>query len=418
MPGERTDTAILIGLAGGDTPVPLLEEHLEELERLVDTAGGRVVARLIQARKAPDPGFFIGRGKVTELSEAVDAWSAGLVVADGELSPVQIRNLQDETGARVIDRTDLILEIFARHARTREAKISVELALLEQQLPRLAGQWYGLSRQGGGIGARGLGESRLELDRRVARTRIAKLKEDLGRIEISRGVHRKARQELPIVALAGYTNAGKSTLFTSMTSQETYAADRLFATLDSRHARLPLDAAPTSILVDTVGFIRKLPHQLVASFRSTLGELREADLVLHVVDASHPASDEQMEIAGETFEELGVDPSRILLVFNKVDRLPDGERSAPPGAFAVSAVTKAGLVDLRAEIARRLTVDRRLVDLDVDAADGRSVADLRREAEVLSLVPDGDRLRIRARISPASLGRLLQRPGVRILEER
>lgn len=403
---------ILIGLADGTIPAEQLDDHFDELERLVDTAGGRVVARMSQERSSPDPACWMGRGKVEELSGAVATLGAKLIVAEGDLSPAQIRNLQEKTGVRVLDRTDLILDIFARHARSREARIAVELALLEQQLPRLAGQWYGLSRQGGGIGTRGLGEKRLELDRRLVRTRISRLKKDLERIETSRGVQRRGREGVSVVAIAGYTNAGKSTLFNALVAADVYAADQLFATLDARHGRLLLEAGMHAILVDTVGFIRRLPHKLVASFRSTLAEVADADLVLHVVDGSHPAADEQLEVASETLQELGVETAKILIVENKIDRLPAGIPGRFEGAVRVSAATGEGLATLREAIARQLLAARRMVDLEVDASDGRSLAEIGCETTFEAEETDEGRLRLRVRLSPALIGRLRARETV------
>lgn len=410
---------VLVGLAGVDTPGEVLEDHFDELERLVETAGGVVVARVRQDRTSADPATWIGKGKVEELAACVGDLDAGLVVAEGELTPVQLRNMQDKVGVRVVDRADLILDIFARYARTREARIAVELALLEQQLPRLAGQWFGLSRQGGGIGTRGLGEKRLELDRRAARGRIARLKKDLERIETSREVQRSGRSEIPVVALAGYTNAGKSTLFTMLTREEVFAADRLFATLDSRHARLPLPGGVPAVLVDTVGFIRKLPHRLVASFRSTLSEVHEAALVLHVVDASHPAAAEQQKVAEETLEEMGVDAGRVLLVSNKIDRLPPASRRGL-GGVAISAVTGEGIDRLKDEIARRLARERVSVELELEPGDGATLAEIRRSGEILEVVTAGDDehplLRVKARVWPALAGKLARRDDVRLVE--
>jgi len=354
-PGAKR-RAFLVGVALSGRPAEEAEEHLSELAALADTAGAEIVGRAIQMRKAPDPRLYVGPGKAAEIADEAARLGAEVIVFDEDLSGSQARNLEEILKLPVVDRSGLILEIFERRARSREARTQVELARLRYELPRLARKWGHLSRQVGGIGVRGgEGETQLEADRRVLRRRIEKLEEDLVRIDRMRRQQRRGRAELPVVALAGYTNAGKSTLFNRLTRDQTLAEDRLFATLDSRLRRGALDGDTWPVLfADTVGFIRKLPHHLVASFRSTLGEVVEADLVLHVVDRSHPGWEEQQSVAEEVLAALDVDPERVLVVYNKVDRLPAGEH-VEPGAPRVSALTGEGLDELRAAIADRLT---------------------------------------------------------------
>src|SRR5712691_1558157 len=295
MAVSRRERAIVVGVASRATPRSLVEEHLDELSRLAETAGAKVVERFIQVRSAPDAATAVGRGAVEHIGTSLGEKKAGLVIFDDELSPAQARSLTERwgEGVRVLDRPGLILDVFASHARTREARTQVELAQLQYLLPRLVGRYEHLSRLGGGIGGRGAGEQKLELDRRKIRKRIARLREELSRIETARSVRRRGRKDQFQVAIAGYTNAGKTSLFNRVTRESAYAADRLFATLDSRVARARSQLLPGTVFIATVGFVRKLPPALVASFRSTLAEIREADLVLHVLDASSPRADEE-----------------------------------------------------------------------------------------------------------------------------
>jgi GTP-binding protein HflX len=334
-----------------------VEENLDELAELARSTGLQVVGRAIQNRRAPDARTFIGRGKAAELARAVSELGADVVVFDDDLTPNQVRNLEEIIPCAVIDRSGLILDLFARQARTREARTQVELAQIEYQLPRLTRRWTHLSRQVGGIGARGgEGETQLEADRRMLRTRIKQLKKELATINRTRLLHRRARAGLPIVALVGYTNAGKSTLFNRFTRAGVLAEDKLFATLDAKLRKGSVGGHDTAIFVDTVGFIRKLPHHLVASFRSTLEETLQADLILHVVDLSHPRWHEQMEVGDAVLADLGVDMDRVAHVFNKVDKCDGG--GAPKGRLAVSALTGEGVESLKAFVRERLAAER------------------------------------------------------------
>ena len=343
-----------MGLTLPAQPGLVVEDNLDELAELARSTGMAVVGRSLQNRRAPDGRTLIGRGKVGEIARAADELGADVVIFDDDLTPNQVRNLEEIIACAVIDRSALILDLFVRRARTREARTQVELAQLEYQLPRLTRRWTHLSRQVGGIGVRGgEGETQLEVDRRMLRTRIKQLKQELSKIEQTRELHRRGRCGAPIVALAGYTNAGKSTLFNRFTRAGVRTEDKLFATLDSRLRKGSLGGATMAIFVDTVGFIRKLPHHLVNSFRSTLEEISQADLVLHVVDRNHPQWREQMEVGEEVLADLGIDMSRVLTVFNKMDRCGE-ETGVVNGGLAVSAQTGDGVEELKAHLLKRV----------------------------------------------------------------
>jgi GTP-binding protein HflX len=382
---------VIVGVASRAVSRSMSEEHLDELERLVESAGGEVVARILKERASPDPATYVGKGAVEEIGDAARAEKAGLVVFDDELTPAQVRNLEERWGEDVtaLDRPGLILDVFASHARTREARTQVDLAQLQYLLPRLAGRYGHLSRLAGGIGGRGAGEQKLELDRRKIRDRIARLRRDLAKIETSRQVRRRSRAGRFQVAIAGYTNAGKTTLFNRLTRESAYAADRLFATLDSKTARGAASKLSQVGFVDTVGFVRKLPPALVASFRSTLAEIRDADLVVHVLDASSPRVDEERRVAVEVLDELGVAPDRILPVWNKTD-LP-GAR-APRGEIGVSALTGAGMEGLERAIVSRARPEPERFTLRIPYADGRAIAATRASFRVVEEQDLGDGL--------------------------
>ena len=351
---DSSRVVFLVGLRLPGQPKYLVDEHLEELSELASSAGFETAGRAVQSRKVPDPRTLIGKGKVLEIGTAADHLGADLIVFDDDLSPSQVKNLETILEAEVIDRSALILEIFFRSARTREARTQVELAQLNYMLPRLTRKWTHLSRQVGGIGVRGgEGETQLEVDRRIMRQRIAQLRRDLQKIERTRQVQRKGRSNVDLVALAGYTNAGKSTLFNRLTRAGTKVQDRLFATLDSKLRRGSIGHNRVAVFSDTVGFIRKLPHHLVASFRSTLEEITLAGVILHVIDRSHPQWEDQRKVAEEVLTDLGIPAALIVNVFNKSDKL--GEIAPPSGEdLWVSALDGTGIEELKAEIARRL----------------------------------------------------------------
>ena len=299
------------------------DESIEELSELARTAGADVVGRTTQKLEHPNVATYVGKGKLEEVKEAGKVLGANVVIFDDELSPSQQRNLERELGTKVIDRTALILDIFATRAHTREGRLQTSLAQMQYLLPRLAGQWSHLERMEGAIGTRGPGETQIETDRRLIRSRISKIKHELDDVRTQRGLYRRNRQRnnIPVVALVGYTNAGKSTLMHALSGADVLVEDKLFATLDPVTRRLKLPSGETVLLTDTVGFIQKLPTELVASFRATLEELQEADLLLHVVDLSHPNAFQHSESVGQTLKDLGVEGRPQLLALNKVDRL-------------------------------------------------------------------------------------------------
>ena len=345
--------AFLIGLALPTQPAAVVEENLDELAELARSTGMEVVGRCMQNRRAPDGRTLIGRGKVEAVACAASEADADVVIFDDDLTPNQVKNLEEVIAGAVIDRSGLILDLFARQARTREARTQVEVAQLEYQLPRLTRRWTHLSRQVGGIGVRGgEGETQLEADRRILRARIKRLKRELSKIERTRELHRRRRRGVPIVALAGYTNAGKSTLFNRFTRAGVRVEAKLFVTLDSKLRKAFLGGPDTVILVDTVGFIRKLPHNLVASFRSTLEEILRADLVLHVIDRSHPQWPDHMNVGERVLADLGVEMQRVVPVFNKMDLCP-GPVDVVDGRLTVSALTGVGIGRLKAHLRDR-----------------------------------------------------------------
>ncbi len=367
---QPVDKALLVGAPRKGSPEARdVHEHLDELAHLADTAGAEVAGRIVQFVAKPTPNYYIGAGKAAEVGRRVVELGANLVIFDEELSPTQGKHLEDLLGARVMDRTELILDIFALRARSREARMQVELAQLEYSLPRLTRMWVHLSRIRGGIGLRGPGETQLETDRRMIRRKIGVLKEKLAEVAEHRGRLRSRTRDRGVVrvALVGYTNAGKSSLLKALTGADAHVEDRLFATLDtqSREVALPLTPDPQRLkaasrirFTDTVGFIRKLPHDLVASFRATLEEAADADVIVHVVDASHPAWEEQAEVVGETLQGLlrdGEGP-KVVVALNKADLLKPVEASRLARAAAergwepvlTSAVAASGLGELRA----------------------------------------------------------------------
>lgn len=389
---RRGDRAALVGLIGSETTREAADVSLEELAGLAEAAGIEVALRTAQERPRPDPATFIGRGKVETIRRACDELGLDLVVFDNELTPAQLRNLETALDRRVVDRTQLILDIFARRARTREGKLQVELAQLKYLMPRLVGASAALSRLGGGIGTRGPGETKLETDRRKIRQRIASLTRELADVRQRRGQLRERRREAdtPAVALVGYTNAGKTTLFNRLTRESAVASDALFVTLDPlvRQVRLPNGAA--FLLSDTVGFIDRLPHTLVAAFRATLEEVVQASLLLHVVDVSDPEIERHMDAVRRVLDEVDAADVPVLLVLNKSDRLNPDERAQLagryPGAAVVSAREGDGVEGLLDAVARQVGLDTRVYTVHFDlaqAADQERLARLYRHARVL-----------------------------------
>ena len=402
----------------GDTPLDEAEWSLDELAALADTAGADVLDRLVQRRDRPDPATYVGRGKAKEVVDAALALDAGMVIFDDELTPAQGRNLEElagvnplaEKGLKIIDRTGLILDIFAQHARSSEGKLQVELAQLDYRLPRLRGWGEVLSRIGGGIGTRrGPGESALEVERRAIVRRIQRVKVDLETLSRTRRLKRKARNRsgATIVALVGYTNSGKSTLLGRLTDSKVLVEDRLFSTLDPVTRRLPLPGGRDALITDTVGFVQKLPHQLVEAFNSTLEEVGEADLLLHIVDASR-APKRQISAVQTVLKEIGVADKPGVIVMNKIDLLAASElaslQSRYPEAVFCSAAGKRGLIELLTRVAEELSRLSIEVSLDVPFERGDVVARLHEEAEVVKETYTEDGVHILARLAPDLLG--------------
>jgi GTP-binding protein HflX len=411
---QQREKAVLVGLATRSTGRTLVNEYLEELALLADSAGAEVVARIVQERPTINAAYYIGKGKAEEIAYLVEEKEIVSVIFDDDLSTVQVRNLENLVKCKILDRSGLILDIFASRAKTREAKTQVELAQLQYMLPRLTRQWTHLSKQYGGIGTKGPGETQIETDRRAIRTRISHLNEKLHVIARERAVQRKGREQFTRVALVGYTNAGKSTLLNWFSDAGVLVEDRLFATLDSTVRQVTLSPAHRILLSDTVGFIRKLPHHLVASFKSTLDEVREADILLHVVDISHPLFEEQMSVVNETLEELGAAGKPMIIVFNKIDRLVNrnviGYLTANhPDAVFVSATRGIRMSALRELLVARL--DAQVVEqtLTVKAADYRTIALLHETAEILEKSYDGETITIRYRIRKLLADRMARR---------
>jgi GTPase len=395
------------------------EEHLEELERLADTAGVDVLDSFVQRLDHPHPKFFIGEGKAGELKEKVAETGATLILFDDELSPAQGRNLERIVETRIMDRAELILDIFATRARSSEARAQVELAPLQYMRPRLTRMWSHLSRSRSGPGMRGPGETQLETDRRLIDHRIARLKGELEHVARQRATQRKGREGQLRAALVGYTNAGKSSILRAMSGTDVFVEDRLFATLDPTTRAIEVGEGSEVLLTDTVGFIRKLPHHLVASFRATLEEAGEADVLLHVIDASHPQWEEQKEVVEGVLADLGLRDHPTVLVFNKVDRLTHAEEDAlrerfrDERAVLVSTVEEGKLEPLRALLHEELRRVRPDVRLTLSSAQGGLLAEIYREGEVLERDDLGAEIHLRARLPVAALGRLRSR-GVKV----
>jgi len=382
-----------------------------------------VVGTLTQQLDRPHPATYLGSGKVEELKALIQSLKATLVIFDDELTPAQGKNVEQIVGTRVMDRAELILDIFATRARSSEARMQVEMAQLQYLLPRLTRMWTHLEKMRGGIGMRGPGETQLETDRRLIQHRIRILKERLADVEQAREIQRQGRRTHFRVSLVGYTNAGKSSVLRALANdQAVFVEDRLFATLDPLTREIEIGDGYTVLLTDTVGFIRKLPHDLVASFRATLSEAREADLLLHVIDASHPSWEEQRDVVDGVLAELGLAHRPMRYVMNKMDRLPVEEAQAvrdrvgnlTPGAVFVSAVEQGGLEPLRTVLREALRRQRPILEIRVPAADGRLLAEIHREGEVLDQRADEDVLVVRARLDERAIGRL-RHAGARII---
>jgi GTP-binding protein HflX len=427
--GVQSESAVLVGVELPDQEAA--RDNLDELAGLVETAGAEVVGRLTQRRPAPDVATYLGKGKVEQLGLMVRATDADVVIFDNNLAPAQIRNLERELGVKVLDRTEVILDIFSTRARTHEARLAVELAQLEYSLPRLKRMWTHLSRIKAGVGMRGPGEKQLETDRRLVEKRIVELRGELKRVLERKEREIAGRSDHMTVSLIGYTNAGKSTLLNKLTGSDVLAEDKLFATLDTRTRRWQLPGWGPVLLSDTVGFIRDLPHSLIASFKATLEEARQADLLLHIADASNPTALDQIAAVYKVLEELGIREKDTILVLNQIDAIEDPGalevlRQRYPLAITVSARTGEGVNRLAMAVSDALSQHFLDVDIETDVANGRLLAYVAKNGEILSRTYSGDRVSIHcrmprkflgqirpdeARINPRGVGNDLQRNG-------
>jgi len=413
----NTERAALLTLMTRATRSVDHDTSLDELGGLASAAGATVVLRAMQERASPDPATLFGKGKAAEMAAACEAADVDIVIVDHVLSPAQARNLEAVFHRRVIDRTELILDIFARRARTREGKLQVELAQLQYMLPRLVGSAEALSRLGGGIGTRGPGETKLETDRRRIRQRVSALKQEIAEVSERRGYvrARRKRGEVPTVALVGYTNAGKTTLFNALTGGDAVVSDALFVTLDPLVRRVKLPDARQIMVSDTVGFIDRLPHQLVAAFRATLEEVIHADLLLHVIDAAAPDRERRERAVRDVLTEIGAGLVPMLDVYNKCDQLTRADRErltvSAPGAVSVSAATGEGVRDLVEAVALKVAMDTErvtyLLDFSLDA-DRQVLVELHRHARVTSQITVGSQVTVEADV-PRRLHERLQR---------
>ncbi len=405
----KEEVAVLVRVLLPDAPLDL--DPLKELQGLAETAGALVMSGMVQKRERPDPRTYMGKGKVEELKELVEFHAADVVIFDNDLSPGQVRSLEIELDVKVLDRTELILDIFATHAQTYESRLAVELAQLEYALPRLKRMWTHLSRLKMGVGMRGPGEKQLETDRRLVEKRIHDLKTDLKKIEARKERQVSSRKGTMTVSLVGYTNAGKSTLMNGLTKADVLAEDMLFATLDTRTRRWHLPKWGPVLLSDTVGFIRDLPHSLIASFKATLEETRQADLLLHVADASNPNVMDQIHSVYDVLKEIGIEEKDTLLVLNKVDQVEKPSKLTAlqdryKNAICVSAKAGTGFERLHKVVSDALSRSFQDVDIEMDVSNGKLLAFLAAKGEVLSTHFTDDRIKVHCRIPQKYLGRI------------
>jgi GTPase len=406
-PKNTHERAILIGLEKQGVSKWDLRDSMEELRELANSAGAEVVDTVTQKLPKPTAPYYIGRGKAELIKESMAGREVTSVIFDDELSPAQGRNLENLLARKVLDRTQLILDIFAQRARSREGRLQIELAQLQYLLPRLTRMWHHLSRQTGGIGTRGPGETQLEVDRRRVQERIARLERELESVRKTRSVQRQGRKrhQWPVAAVVGYTNAGKSTLLNLLTGADLVAEDRLFATLDPTTRSFVLPNNQRVLLTDTVGFLRKLPHTLIESFKATLEEVHEADLLIHIVDLSHPRVDEQMEAVDNVIKELDAYGKQTVIVFNKIDRLENGELADAymqrfPGSVAISACTGARVGELVQALQDALAQWRLRSRFRIPASESALVAEIHRVGHVLELCYEDDHVLIVAHVPP------------------
>lgn len=403
-PSFEKEKAVLVGIFGPELPRWLAEEYLSELALLSDTAGASTAEKILQNRPHPDPTTYIGKGKLHELKQIVSEKNADILIFDDDLTATQIRNIEKITKVKVLDRSGLILDIFASRAKTASAKTQVELAQLQYLLPRLTRFWTHLSRQKGGIGTKGPGETQIETDRRLIGKRISVLKDKLEKLDRQRVTQRKGREHITRVALVGYTNAGKSTLMNTMTASNVLAEDRLFATLDSTVRRLDLENHQV-LLSDTVGFIRKLPHHLIESFKSTLDEVRDADVLLHVVDASGRMIEDYIDVVNKTLDDLGIQNTKKILVVNKIDLLTAEElinlKREYPGAVYASAHREIGIGKLEKRLEKLIEEDYVAFSYNVPLSHYKAVAFLHEVAVIDKEHYEGNIVHIKGSTSKA-----------------
>ena len=391
MKEQTKERAIIVGVVHFQQKRELVNEYLDELALLLDTAGAEVVKEVIQSRKTFDPAYFVGSGMANQLAELVVEVEADLIVFDDDLTPAQVKNLENKCEVKIMDRSGIILDIFSTRAKSSESKTQVELAQLNYYLPRLTKMWSHLSRQtgGAGIGLRGPGETQLEVDRRLVRKRIVTLSKDLKKISRQREIRRKGRKNIFKVALLGYTNAGKSSLMNALTASEIFVEDRLFATLDPTVRLLNETGKDKILLVDTVGFIRKLPHHLIASFKSTLEESQDADLLLHVIDCTHPFFRDQMQVVNRVKKEMKIENCPAITVLNKIDLIEDKtmlselKQEFDP-CFLISAKRNMFVVDLKKEIIQQVRQQKVTANIKMDITEQKRLASIYQWAEVLN----------------------------------
>ena len=408
---EKQERAILISLRLGRESKETVEEHLDELEMLTDTAGAETIFKVLQDRERPDKVFYIGKGKAEEIAQLVELNDIDLVIFDDDLSPTQVRNLEKLMNKKILDRSGLILDIFASHAQTREAKTQVELAQLQYMLPRLSRAWTHLSKQYGGIGTKGPGETQIETDRRMIRTRIAKLKERLKKIELQTTTKSTKRKEHVTVSLVGYTNAGKSTLLNQLTGAGVLAEDKLFATLDSTTRSVQLEKSKEIMMSDTVGFIRKLPHHLIASFKSTLNVVKDADYIMHVIDISHPFYEDHIKVVDETLKDLGCENKKQLKIFNKVDVLKDKNkidyvRNKYTDSIIISAERGINITGLKDKLNDFYSSKYVEETITMNAVESKIIAQIHSSTEVIAIEYVEENVKISFRTDSANYNRL------------
>ncbi len=408
---DERERAIAVGLVTARTRRVQAHEYLDELVLLADTAEVDIVQKIFQERTAIDAATFIGSGKAVEIGELVEQGKIDLVIFDDDLSPVQVRNLEKVIKCKIIDRSGLILDIFASRAKTKEAMTQVELAQLQYLLPRLTRQWTHLSKQYGGVGTKGPGETQIETDRRAIRTKIGHLREKLERIRNEREVQRKGRKEMIRVAMVGYTNAGKSTLLRTLSGADVLIEDRLFATLDTTVRAVSLGSSKTILLSDTVGFIRKLPPHLIASFRSTLAETAEADILLHVIDVTHPRFEDHIAVVNDTLNELNVQGKNTIYIFNKIDKLADRSILAGLGkafspAVFISAERGINISSLQEELLKILEQDSSEQTITIKQSDYGTIAKLHEFAEITKKEYEENSVTVHFRVSQKNMERL------------